>query len=150
MLHIENNSIEQNLYKINKYIKNKSYIEAKEICLILLRKYPNNVRVRKTLDSLPTNYNNETFETLFTSLTSAFALNKYDFVIEKGISLLKNKPNDTNVNNLVAAAYLEKEQYELAIQYCNKAITYNSRNYFAFNNKGVAYSKLKKYLTNSQ
>lgn len=146
MLHFKNNSIDQSLYSINKHIKKKSFSEAKKICLNLLRKYPSNLRIRKTLESLPTHYDNEYIEKTFNTLTSAFASNKYDFVIENGISFLKNIENDTNINNLVAAAYLEKKQYDLAIQYCDKAIVSNPSNYFAFNNKGVVYSNLKNYL----
>ena len=143
MLNLKNNSIDQNLFKINKHIKEKSYSEAKEICLILLRKYPNNLRIRKILNSIPTN-NDDSYKIFFNKLTSAFNTNNYEFVIENGISFLKNNLNDTNINNLVAAAYLENKQYDTAIQYCNEAIKLNPKNHFAFYNRGVAYSNLKK------
>ena len=145
MVHLKKNSIDQSLYRINKHIKTKSFSDAKKICLNLLRQYPNNSRIKKILETLPTNNDGESLEKEFNSLTSAFNSNKYDLVIENGVSLLKKNENDTNINNLVAAAYLEKKQYNLAIQYCDKAITSNPNNYFAFNNKGVAYSNLKKY-----
>ena len=76
----------------------------------------------------------------------AFNSHNYDFVIDNGLSYLKIKENDTNINNLVAAAYLEKKQYSLAINHCNKAIKTNPNNYFALNNRGVSKSNLKNYL----
>ena len=59
-----------------------------------MRQYPNNLRIKKILETLPTNNDGESLEKEFNSLTSAFNSNKYDLVIENGISLLKKNEND--------------------------------------------------------
>ena len=76
----------------------------------------------------------------------AFNSHNYDFVIDNGLSYLKIKENDTNINNLVAAAYLEKKQYRSAINHCNKAIKTNPNNHLALTNRGISNSCLKNYL----
>ena len=150
MLKSKKNSLEQNLFIINTHIKKKSFNEAKEICLELLKKFPNNYRLRKILTSLPMNYNSDVYQTLLNKLTMAFNSQNYDFVIDNGLSYLKIKKNDTNINNLVAAAYLEKKQYILAINHCDIALKTNPNNHLALNNRGVAKSNLKRYLDSIQ
>ena len=80
----------------------------------------------------------------FEDLKVKLSKKKFDEVINECEEILKNNDNPVFFN-LLCLAYMNKKQFEKAVNIMNQAINLNSKNPDFYNNLGMCYSKMFKY-----
>lgn len=62
-----------------------------------------------------------------------------------GLNLTANRRDKVTALSNLCAGYILLEQYETALDYCNQAIDVNEQHWRAYNNRALAYLKLKRF-----
>jgi len=81
----------------------------------------------------------------YSKVIEHFNNKNYTAALYQAKKLLKEKPNDPILLNLIGAIYNQKEDYELAKNYFKKVIGINPNYHRSHNNLGLVYSTLKSY-----
>ena len=150
---MQNLQVEQTLKKANNFIKSGQYQDASVLYSSILKKFPYNQRAKEGLKSLSSFANNTTVlsqdNEVFDihKLISKFKDNDFENVLLIGEKLLKNKhdPNSPLIHLLMGMSYNSFSNFDLALQFYDKAIKLKPHYFDAHFNKGILLQNLNKH-----
>ncbi|MBE6607839.1 MAG: tetratricopeptide repeat protein [Ruminococcaceae bacterium] len=70
------------------------------------------------------------------------SLGKLDLAIEAYQNAIKIAPDNANAYNNISAAYIDKGEYEIALEYAEKALSYNAKLHPAHSAKAICFAVL--------
>jgi len=140
-------SVQKNIRKAEKYIKQKDYIKAENIYLEILKRFPKNMHALNALKTLKKfnknksagTYKNERLQ----ELNKFFNLREYKIVIKKAKELHKIYPNQVDLHNIQGASNAAINMFEEAIKCYEKILKIEPNSSIAYYNIAIMYDSLK-------
>lgn len=139
-------STDQALRKAETLARKGETDKARQLCMAILAKFPSNKRALATLNALQTrrpepgqaNSGAASARTQLDALIAHYRQGRLNDVLERGIALARQFPNNPLIPNILGAAYAEMERSEDAIASFTKALEIDPGFFLAHNNLGAA------------
>ncbi len=137
-----NINIENSLRRGKNLVKLGNFADAEKLYEKVLKKYPQNNRVKIELYKIKNKANPETqkqFNIIFEQLINLYQGGHQKIIIEKSPELLKYFPNQPKLFNIIGTTYLSLRLYDEALKFYKKSYELDPNNIEVLNNIGILY-----------
>lgn len=148
----KNRSLNASIRNAKKFLKQKKYEEAQQICETVLNVFPGNVDAKKILQLINRNTSDLTSSVgvnipsnAINALIADYQKGSFEEVITAGATLVYQYPTSVELLNIVAAAQSSSGKLQEAVGFYKKAISISPEQPHLFNNLGNALRRLKSF-----